>query len=109
MMHTVWKLTIAQLRMYVRDRQSVFFALFFPLIFMLALGFVVSDSSVDPIDVGVVAPETEPAAQLVETLAAQELLTVHEENEADARHALEENDRRVYRKCEFDRSAYRSY
>ena len=54
-MYTIYTLTVAQLRMYIRDRQSVFFAFFFPLFFMLALGFMVGNSEVDPIDLSVVA------------------------------------------------------
>lgn len=93
-MNTIWKLTIAQLRMYVRDRQSVFFAMFFPLLFMLALGFMVTDSDIDPIQVSVVNEST-AGDELVEALNNQALLTVNEESEDIAREALREGNRRL--------------
>lgn len=94
-MNTIWKLTVAQLRMYVRDRQSVFFALFFPLLFMLALGFMVSDTDVEPIEIGVVASESVEAGSLVQALEMQSLLNVHQETEAAARDALKKGERRL--------------
>lgn len=95
-MYTVWKLTIAQLLMYARDRQSVFFAFFFPLFFMLALGFMVGQDEIDPIEVSVVtSSESEAVAELVGELQSQELLSVHEEDEATARQALQAGERRL--------------
>lgn len=94
-MHTILHLTIAQLKMYLRDRQAVFFALFFPLLFMLALGFMVNDTDVEPIDIGVVSPATDSAAMLTDALMSQSLLTVHAESESDARAALKDGDRRL--------------
>lgn len=95
MINTIWRLTLAQLLMYARDRQSIFFALFFPLIFMLALGFMVGNDDVDPIEVGVVTPQNEASAVLLEALRAEELLTVHEESEEGARAALRDGDREL--------------
>jgi ABC-2 type transport system permease protein len=94
-MNTIFTLTIAQLRMYIRDRQSLFFALFFPLFFMLALGLMVGRDTVDPIDVSVVTPFEESAGAFVLALEEHELLTVHQESEAAARAALLEGDRRA--------------
>lgn len=92
-MHTILKLTIAQLRMYVRDRQSLFFALFFPLFFMLALGFMVGRDTVEPIEVSVVTPYAESAAGFVQALEEHALLSVHTEDEHVAREALLEGER----------------
>lgn len=95
-MYTVWKLTIAQLVMYVRDRQSVFFAFFFPLFFMLALGFMVGQDEIDPIEVSVVtSAENEATIELVDALQSQDLLSVQEEDEETARTALQAGERRL--------------
>lgn len=91
-MTTIWKLTLSQLLMYSRDRQSLFFALFFPIIMMLALGFMVGNSEVEPIDVSVVGKENE-AEVFVEAFKSSPLLTIHEEQEAEAREALRKGDR----------------
>jgi ABC-2 type transport system permease protein len=90
---TISKLAIAQLKIYTRDRQSVFFALFFPLIFMLALGFGV-DRAPEPLDVGVVpASQADTPPALLAALQKQELLNVSVDSEADARRGLDEGER----------------
>lgn len=90
---TVAKLAIAQLKIYTRDRQSVFFALFFPLVFMVALGYSV-DRAPQPLDVGVVLPSpTDTSGPLLTALDKQELLDVSVDSEADARRALDEGER----------------
>lgn len=78
--------------MYVRDRQSVFFAFFFPLFFMLALGFMVGNTEAEPIEVSMVTSES-ASAQFVASLNEAPLLNVHEEDEAAARQALQEGGR----------------
>lgn len=88
----VWNLMVAQLRIYLRDRQSVLFALFFPLFFMLALGYGV-DRDVDPLDVGVVAaPDGAAAGPLMTALKNQDLIHVSVESEGQARRALDKGD-----------------
>jgi ABC-2 type transport system permease protein len=88
----VWYLARAMLRIYVRDRQSMFFALFFPLFFMLALGYG-TDRDIAPLDVGVVvgAPPAEDDA-LLDALRGQKLLDVAIESEEAARRGLVEGD-----------------
>lgn len=88
----VWYLARALLRIYVRDRQSLFFALFFPLFFMLALGYGTS-RDVEPLDIGVVVG-ARPAENdsLVTALEGQKLLDVSVQSEADARRALDEGN-----------------
>jgi ABC-2 type transport system permease protein len=92
-MTSVLHLAAAQLRMYVRDRQSVFFGLFFPVFFMLALGFL-ADAEPEPVDVAVVraAPESDSADPLIAALSAQELLDITEEDKETARAKLEDVD-----------------
>lgn len=91
MMSTMWKLTIAHLRMYGRDRQSVFFALFFPLILMLALGYMVGGDDIEPIAVSAVSDTQE--SEFITALEGNELLEVYQEDEQAARAALQEGDR----------------
>lgn len=92
-MQTIWNIALVQLRMYVRDRQSMVFAFIFPLIFMLALGYMVGNGEVDPIDVSVVPPAAETTSPFTNALKENELLVVHEEDEAAARSALQNNER----------------
>ncbi len=90
-MNTIWKLTLSQLRMYMRDRQSVFFALFFPIAFMLALGFM-GGGDVKPLEVSVVSESTSTTT-LIAALDENSLLNVHRESDAAAREFLTEGDR----------------
>jgi ABC-2 type transport system permease protein len=89
---SVWYLARALLRIYVRDRQSMFFALFFPLFFMLALGYG-TDRDVQPLDVGVVvgAPPVENDA-LMDALRDQKLLDIAVQTEGAARRGLVDGD-----------------
>ena len=49
------------LKIFLRDRQSIFFSLFFPIIFMTVFSFANSGGQ-DPIDVGIVNNSTSPVA-----------------------------------------------
>lgn len=89
---SVWSLTVAQLRMYVRDRQSVFFGLFFPMFFMLALGFV-SEGDVDPVDIAVVgAASSDLPSPLAAALAEHDLVKVSRAGKEQARAGLEDGE-----------------
>jgi ABC-2 type transport system permease protein len=91
-MTSILHLAAAQLRMYVRDRQSVFFGLFFPVFFMLALGFL-AGAEPEPVDVAIVHPAASDSADpLVSALSAHELLTVTEEEKEAARTKLEDGE-----------------
>ncbi len=94
--------------MYVRDRQSLFFAMFFPIIMMLALGSLVGNTEVEPMDVSVVQAESS-AEVFVDALKASPLLTIHEEGETEAREALRKGDRDLilFAPTDFDPSKLR--
>lgn len=92
-MHIIWKLTLTHLRMYSRDRQSLFFALVFPLIFMLALGYMVDNDELKPIDIGVVINEGGEANSFFEAFADNPLIEAHAETEAEARAAFDNGER----------------
>jgi len=57
-LHTFWALSLAILRGFIRDKASVFFAIVFPLMFLVLFGAIFSDqdqSKVDLIQVGAVS------------------------------------------------------
>jgi ABC-2 type transport system permease protein len=54
-------LAIVFLKIFLRDRQSIFFSLFFPIIFMTVFGFV-NRSGVGAINIGVINESSDPSA-----------------------------------------------
>jgi ABC-2 type transport system permease protein len=77
MMSTGKALTIARtsLRRLFRDRSNIFFVLIFPMLLVLVIGSIFGGGFTPP--VGVVAPPGDPLAEeIVDSLAAQESLTV---------------------------------
>ena len=85
-MQTIIRLTLTQLQMYYRDRQSVFLSLFFPLMMMFALGYMVN-ADVHPPAVALVGDAT-AAPNLVATLESSPLISIEQSDDADAREAL---------------------
>ncbi|MBU1173810.1 MAG: ABC transporter permease [Alphaproteobacteria bacterium] len=89
-MSVVLRLTLMQLTMYLRDRQSVFLSLFFPLMMMFALGYMVN-SDVNPPAIALVG-NTEAAPELAASLLDSKLIAVSQTGINEARDALR-NDR----------------
>ena len=56
------RLAFTFMKIFLRDRQSIFFSLFFPVIFMTVFGFV-NNSEQDPISIGVVNESSAQVAQ----------------------------------------------
>lgn len=56
------RLALTFMKIFLRDRQSIFFSLFFPVIFMTVFGFV-NDSEPEPIHIGVVNESPAQVAQ----------------------------------------------
>jgi len=80
------------LKIFLRDRQSIFFSLFFPIIFMTVFGFV-SDSDQESISLGIAnADESSMAADFVEQLRADSLFEVTLDSESNLRTQLEAGD-----------------
>lgn len=52
-MHKIIKLAKIMLKIHSRDRQAIFFSVFFPLVFMFVISFA-SNNEVDPIELGIV-------------------------------------------------------
>lgn len=85
-------LSLVFLKIFLRDRQMIFFSLFFPVIFMTVFGFA-SNNEMDPINVGVVDNAgTQVAADFVQELVDDPLFEVTRGEEASLRGALEAGD-----------------
>lgn len=80
------------LKIFLRDRQSIFFSLFFPIIFMAVLGFA-NNGEVDPIDLGIVNySSSEVATDFTQMLIDNPLFNVTVGEEEQLRSELLEGD-----------------
>ena len=80
------------LKIFLRDRQSIFFSLFFPIIFMTIFAFA-NNGEVDPIKLGIVNNSTsEVASDFSQMLNDNPLFTVTEGEESNLRPELIEGD-----------------
>ena len=87
-------LTMARslLKIFSRDRQAMFFTLFFPITFMVIFG-IASSGGEDPIEIGIVDNAGNTfSARFIETLAADEIFTVTLASEADLRERVVAGD-----------------
>lgn len=92
-MPTTLKLTAASLKMFLRNRQALFFSLFTPIIVILIFGYIGFDKP-QKIDVGLVVEDPTPqTAQFVESLKNFPTFTIHEGNLADEYDQLNEGNR----------------
>lgn len=81
------------LKIFVRDRQAIFFSLFFPLLFMFLFGFL-GDREPEPVKVGVVNNgEASLAGELIARLAANPLFEVETGPEERLRAEVIEGER----------------
>jgi ABC-2 type transport system permease protein len=90
-------LTLARtfLKIFVRDRQAMFFSLFFPLVFMIAFGFI-GGQEPDPVRLGIVNNASGPLAdELIGILDAHPLFVVETGSEEQLRAELAEGDRKL--------------
>ena len=82
------------LKMHMRDRQAIIFSLFFPIMFMLALGF--TSGNRDPIELGVVNhAQSELAERFIATLNDNPLFNITVGSEESLRTALIEGDSKM--------------
>jgi ABC-2 type transport system permease protein len=94
-MYTTYKLTVAAAKMFVRNRQALFFTLIFPVVIMLIFGYIGFDKPAT-IDVGLVASAPAPQTQaLIAKIKAFPTFEVHEGALADEQAALRAGDRAV--------------
>lgn len=94
-MHTILKLTSSSIKMFLRNRQSLFFTLFMPTVIMTIFG-VIGFDKVPQIEIGIVANSPTPATQqFLDQLKQVSAFDVHEGSASDERAALEKGDRAV--------------
>jgi ABC-2 type transport system permease protein len=80
------------LKIFSRDRQAIFFTLFFPITFMVIFG-IASGSGEDPIEIGIVDNAGNPfSARFVESLEARALFDVNVGPEEELRARVVEGD-----------------
>ena len=82
-MYTTYTLTIASIKMFLRNRQALFFTLFMPFLIMLIFGYIGFDKP-PKIDVGLVThnPSAETVA-FVNQIKNFPIFTIHEGTLAD--------------------------
>lgn len=92
---TIKKLTISSLKMFVRNKQALFFTIFMPFLFIGIFGLIGFDKP-QTIDIGIVTSKPSPATQtFVESLEKISAFHVYTANEANERAALQKGDRAV--------------
>ncbi len=86
-------MVMANLKMTIRNRQSLLWSLAFPVIFMLLFGYLLNDDAV-PLDVGVVGSDFSPiATQIVNNLKESKGFKVSTGAKAAEMKALDQGDR----------------
>jgi len=94
-MNLTFVMTRTFLRLFSRDRQAIFFSLFFPLVFMTVFGLAGSGAG-DPMKIGVVDnADNTLSRQFVATLSANPLFEVSEGDEAALREQVIAGDLRL--------------
>jgi ABC-2 type transport system permease protein len=94
-MYTIFKLTVASIKMFVRSRQALFFTLFMPLVIMLIFGYIGFDKP-PKLDVGIVThnPSAETQA-FVSQVEQFPIFTIHTGTLEEEQTQLNEGNRAV--------------
>lgn len=91
-MNTLKTLTISTIKMYVRNKQNLFFALFMPLVIMVIFGLIGFDK-VPKTKIGIVAPRPTVATQaFIDQLKKIDVLQITRGNESDLRASMKKGD-----------------
>lgn len=91
-MYTLATLTKSAIKMFVRNRQALFFTLFMPLMIMLIFGFVGLDK-VPTTKLGIVSPDPTPATKaFIDQLQQAPNMSVRFGTEDELRAAMKKND-----------------
>lgn len=94
-MYTTYILTIASIKMFLRNRQALFFTLFMPFMIMMIFGFIGFDKP-SHIDVGLVTNHpTAQTAAFIEEVKKFPTFAIHEGTLADEQVQLDEGNRAV--------------
>ncbi len=91
-MNTTLKLTLYSIKMFIRNRQALFFTLIMPLFIMIIFGFIGFDKPAK-VDVGLVTHTPNAAtAQFIEAIKQFPTFTIHEGTLADEEARLNSGD-----------------
>ncbi|MDL4843173.1 ABC transporter permease [Aquibacillus rhizosphaerae] len=83
-MKAYWQLTLAQLRIFSRNRQVLFFTLLFPLILMVALGSFIGNSDGVTLSLTIVNQDnTNASKEFVALLQEKEAVEIHQSDDLD--------------------------
>lgn len=94
-MSKAFKFAKVMLKIHSRDRQAIFFGLFFPLVFMFIISFA-SGGDPDPIELGIVNnANNEMATEFIASLESTLLFNITIGSEEDLREQLIEGDKTV--------------
>ncbi|HWB33933.1 MAG TPA: ABC transporter permease [Candidatus Paceibacterota bacterium] len=94
-MYTIYKLTAASLKMFVRSRQALFFTLFMPFIIMLIFGYIGFDKP-QLSDIGLVTHSpTAATQQFIDQVSKFPTLTIHQGTLAEEQEQLNEGNRSI--------------
>jgi ABC-2 type transport system permease protein len=95
-MRTLFILTWAAIKMFLRNRQALFFTFFFPILLMTVLGLINFDKAAK-IDVGIVlsGPPNQPTSQFVDVIKNISAFTIHEGTQSSEQQALIDDKRAV--------------
>lgn len=94
-MNTTLTLTKSAIKMFVRNKQSLFFTLIMPFIFIGIFGLIGFDKP-QKIDIGIVTDTPSETTQtFIDSLGSFETFEIHNGTETDERAALEKGDRAV--------------
>ncbi|MFH0952074.1 MAG: ABC transporter permease [Patescibacteria group bacterium] len=94
-MKTILTLTITAIKMFVRNRQSLFFSLFMPFVIMLVFGLINIEAPIN-VKISLVADNpTVVTQQFIDSLDQIDTFTVFHGVEAEERSALEQGDRDI--------------
>ena len=91
-MHSILVMAKTFLKIFSKDRQAIFFTMFFPVVFMGIFGFLNTDEE-DPMEIGVI-DNTNSAfgADFIEVLGSNSLFEVTEGEEDDLRNRVIEGE-----------------
>ncbi|MES2202816.1 MAG: ABC transporter permease [Patescibacteria group bacterium] len=94
-MYTTYRLTVASIKMLVRNRQALFFTLLMPLFIMLIFGYIGFDKP-QTIDVGIATSTPAGASEaFLEQIKKFPTFTIHEGSLAEEKTALDQGNRAV--------------
>lgn len=93
-MKAYFLLTLAQLKLFIRNRQMLFFSLFFPIFFMLVFGFLFNNNNTMSLEAAIMDQDQTEASQMLTTAFEQSgvIIPVKYDTEDQALDALKHGD-----------------